>query len=387
MSKRIPVIISVVLLALILAACAAPSAPAPRPTATVVPVVNTPAMSEAEAKQIAAQSSECTQAGTLQDTATYNPNSTTWWIDIKADKPGCSPACVVDAVTKKAEVNWRCTGVGVPTDAPQANANLANPASQNCIKQGGQVIIQTRGDGGQYGVCLFEDNRQCEEWALLHGDCPVGGLKITGYTTPAAQYCAITGGTYSITSGGNTPNETGTCTFRDGSVCDANDYYNGKCTPGNKPATPSAAADIQPLPVEVCNGEAQAMAHTLNITEVTQSNVPLADPSNGKSGTGCQSLATGTGAQYQSPDAVNKELGSMLVSEGWKEDPMLAAGGPTGIGSGYRKDNQLCLTSARWQPDASANCPNDQPISACEVKPEQQIYTITLNCGVETLTQ
>ena len=126
------------------------------------------------------------------------------------------------------------------------------------------------------------------------------------------------------------------------------------------------------------------MAHTLNITEVTQSNVPLADPSNGKSGTGCQSLATGTGAQYQSPDAVNKELGSMLVSEGWTEDPMLAAGGPTGIGSGYRKDNQLCLTAAMWQPDASANCPTDQPISACAVTPEQQLYTITLNCGVET---
>jgi putative hemolysin len=32
---------------------------------------------------------------------------------------------------------------------------------------------------GQYGVCFFEDNRQCEEWALLRGDCPVGGKKVT----------------------------------------------------------------------------------------------------------------------------------------------------------------------------------------------------------------
>jgi hypothetical protein len=84
---------------------------------------------------------------------------------------------------------------------------------------------------------------------------------------------------------------------------------------------------------------------------------------------------------------VNKALGTMLTEEGWTEDPMLAAGGPTGIGSGYRKDNQLCLTSAMWQPDASADCPSDQPISACAVKPEQQLYTITLNCGVETSTQ
>ena len=129
------------------------------------------------------------------------------------------------------------------------------------------------------------------------------------------------------------------------------------------------------------------MAHTLSITEVTQSNVPLTDPSNGKSGTGCQSTVTGTGAQFQSPDAVIKSLDTMLKDEGWTEDPMLASGGPTGMGSGYRKDNRLCLTSAMWQPDASANCPNDQPISACKVTPAQQLYTITLNCGVETSTQ
>ncbi len=351
-----------------------------------------PPMSLAEAQQIAAQSSECMQVARTTPKGVYNPSNNTWTIDLNATQKGCNPACVVDVASKTAHVDWRCapgvTPVQLLPTATASSSQMANPASENCVKQGGTVSIQTRGDGGQYGICMFEDNRQCEEWAMLRGDCPVGGIKVTGYTTPAAQYCAITGGTYTITSGGNTANETGTCTFKDGSMCDANDYYNGKCTPGTTPSvTPTASAAIQPLSMEVCDGEAQAMAHTLNITEVTQSIAPLSDPVNGKSGTGCQSLATGTGAQYQSPDTVNKELGSMLVSEGWTEDPMLAAGGPTGIGSGYRKGNQLCLTSAMWQPDASANCPQDQPISACPVTPEQQLYTITLNCGVETSTQ
>jgi putative hemolysin len=349
-----------------------------------------PPMSLAEAQQIASQSSECMQVARTTPKGVYNPSTNTWTIDLDATARGCNPACVVDVASKTAHVDWRCVGSATPpqliTPTP---SQMANPASENCVKQGGTVSIQTRGDGGQYGVCMFEDNRQCEEWAMLRGECPVGGIKVTGYTTPAAQYCAITGGTYTMTSGGNTAGETGTCTFKDGSTCDANDYYNGKCTPGMTSVTPTAtaAADIQPLSMEVCDGEAQAMAHTLNITEVTQSIAPLSDPVNGKSGTGCQSLATGTGAQYQSPDAVNKALGTMLTEEGWTEDPMLAAGGPTGIGSGYRKDDQLCLTSALWQPDASANCPSDQPISACNVKPEQQLYTITLNCGVETAAQ
>lgn len=114
--------------------------------------------------------------------------------------------------------------------APQP-AGIANPASENCIEQGGTLDIQKRGDGGEYGVCLFDDNRQCEEWALLRGDCPVGGLKITGYITPAAQYCVITGGEYAITGDSNSDPEQGTCTFEDGSACDVWDYYNGICVP------------------------------------------------------------------------------------------------------------------------------------------------------------
>ncbi len=105
---------------------------------------------------------------------------------------------------------------------------LANPASQNCIQKGGTLSIEERGDGGQYGICFFEDNRQCEEWALFNGECPVGGLKVTGYITPAAVYCAITGGTYTIISDGNTDTEQGKCKKND-KECDVWDLWNGKC--------------------------------------------------------------------------------------------------------------------------------------------------------------
>ena len=71
---------------------------------------------------------------------------------------------------------------------------VPNPATQNCLDRGGQHATEQRGDGGEYGVCLFEDNRQCEEWAMARGECPVGGVKVSGYNTSAACDCAITGG-------------------------------------------------------------------------------------------------------------------------------------------------------------------------------------------------
>jgi len=409
-----------------------------------------------------------------------------------------------------------------PITTEATGQSIANPASENCIQQGGTLEIETRGDGGQFGVCYFEDNRQCEEWALMRGDCPVGGLKVTGYITPAARYCAITGGTYTITGNSGADDEQGTCTFKDGSQCDVWAYYNGECTPGMS-ATPSvgewqaftneqagfsiqvpptwgqqtlldqnqgaihgmaytgteggvevywgvgfggacptgtetvqlaqgevpachatqsdgsqvwsqidyqvdggnsfsaraytsdaqqssidlvlqmlstltfmtpfeAELTIQPLSMEVCDGQAQAMAHTLEVlagtkaTEPiipTQSEAPLNDPVNDATGTGCMATVTGTGELYESPDAVVSALGEMLEEQGWTEDPMLAAGGPTGIGLGYRKGDQICTAIAEWWPDDSANCPKDQAISACAVTPAQQNYTITLNSGVE----
>ncbi len=206
--------------------------------------------------------------------------------------------------------------------APESTAELANPASENCVEQGGNLIIEERGDGGQFGVCYFEDNRQCEEWALLRGDCPVGGLKVTGYITDAARYCAIIGGEYTITSGG-AEDEQGTCTLPDGSQCNAEDFYNGQCVPGTASlaaetqTSANAGATIQPLVEEVCNGQAQAMAHFLDVLEVTQSEAPLTDPAPAQAAPAAwpRSLAPASNSRAHKPWL--ESLGDMLEEQGW----------------------------------------------------------------------
>jgi putative hemolysin len=124
------------------------------------------------------------------------------------------------------------TNKNVNAAAPQTNENanaaaptagLANPASVNCIQKGGKLEIREN-KLGQYGVCLFEDNRQCEEWALMRGQCPAGGLKITGYDNDAEIYCAITGGTVQGV-GTKTP----MCRRTDGTLCTAEANFNGDC--------------------------------------------------------------------------------------------------------------------------------------------------------------
>ena len=88
-----------------------------------------------------------------------------------------------------------------------------------------------------------------------------------------------------------------------------------------QPRAADGRATIQPLPVEVCNGQAQAMAHALDVMAATQSDAPISDPVTGASGTGCMATVTGTGEQFASPDAVVKTLGSMLEEQGWTARP------------------------------------------------------------------
>ncbi|MBV8408433.1 MAG: DUF333 domain-containing protein [Alphaproteobacteria bacterium] len=120
--------------------------------------------------------------------------------------------------------------VGFCLAAPGAQAqSLANPASVNCGQKSGRLQIERRPDGGEYGVCVFVDNYQCEEWALFRGECPVGGLRVTGYVTPAARFCAITGGRYAVVSNSGSTSEQGVCALPGGKACNADAYYTGRC--------------------------------------------------------------------------------------------------------------------------------------------------------------
>ena len=41
-------------------------------------------------------------------------------------------------------------------------------------QESGQVEIRTDADGGQYGVCIFADGSECDEWAFYRGECSPG---------------------------------------------------------------------------------------------------------------------------------------------------------------------------------------------------------------------
>lgn len=69
---------------------------------------------------------------------------------------------------------------------------IANPASTYCEENWWKISISEKTDWSQYGICYFDDNRQCEEWSLYRWECTVWWRKITWYIWEYAKYCAIT---------------------------------------------------------------------------------------------------------------------------------------------------------------------------------------------------
>ena len=56
----------------------------------------------------------------------------------------------------------------------EKKTELPNPASVYCTEHEGNLEIVTLKDGGQYGLCRFDDNSSCEEWAFYRGECDKG---------------------------------------------------------------------------------------------------------------------------------------------------------------------------------------------------------------------
>lgn len=80
-------------------------------------------LSEAQARVIAEKS--CLQGGESLALGYYNENSKTWWFaaNLNSVRTGCNPACVVSEETRQAEINWRCTGLIVPSATTPSSGN------------------------------------------------------------------------------------------------------------------------------------------------------------------------------------------------------------------------------------------------------------------------
>lgn len=98
----------------------------------------------------------------------------------------------------------------------QTFARVSNPSAVYC--EGLEYIykIETAPDGGQYGICIFPDGRNCSGWSFFRGEC---GNKYS--------YCEKRGGSLITEEQGTSRHAV--CTLPAGIKCKEFDYFKGLC--------------------------------------------------------------------------------------------------------------------------------------------------------------
>ena len=66
------------------------------------------------------------------------------------------------------------SGSFIQQAASSEEVEIANPASAYCVQSGYTLEIRSSDGGGQYGVCIFPDGSECEEWAFFRNECGAG---------------------------------------------------------------------------------------------------------------------------------------------------------------------------------------------------------------------
>lgn len=105
--------------------------------------------------------------------------------------------------------------------AKKSVIGMANPASEFCVKNGGESTI-VKSKNGEFGVCKLKDGTTVEEWEYYRENNKKETKepeKMIGTPNPASVFCEKHGGK-SINVKDKDGNETGKCQFKDGTKVD-----------------------------------------------------------------------------------------------------------------------------------------------------------------------
>ena len=141
---------------------------------------------------------------------------------------------------------------------------------------------------------------------------------------------------------------------------------------------PALGAMYDLIPEALCQELQTSAAQALGVDFSLEARAPFLDSIAGEAGQGCRLGARGNGKQFSSPDSVVTAL-TNSVGRSWTLQPEYQADGPTGSAAALSRDMALMLISVNWQPEMGVTCPADQPISACNLTPEQKSYIIQID--------
>ncbi|GAP12704.1 hypothetical protein LARV_00440 [Longilinea arvoryzae] len=148
--------------------------------------------------------------------------------------------------------------------------------------------------------------------------------------------------------------------------------------PTQTETVPAAGEAYEPVSAEVCRMLQETAAQALAVDFSLEEAAPFEDTLAGEGGQGCRLMAAGDGTRFSDLQSIMETL-TGSVGAGWNEQLDYQADGPTGTAKALTRDMALMLLAVNWAPAEDVVCPADQPISACNLTPDQKVYTVEID--------
>lgn len=79
--------------------------------------------------------------------------------------------CVLNNAGVKLKSKGKCEEIQKVTVDKNKPTAMTNPASTFCVNNGYKIEIRKNADGSEYGVCIFTDGHECDEWKFFRKEC------------------------------------------------------------------------------------------------------------------------------------------------------------------------------------------------------------------------
>ena len=100
----------------------------------------------------------------------------------------------------------------------------------------------------------------------------------------------------------------------------------------------------------------------------------LTDRSEGRS---CHISASASGQTFAAPADLMTKIAALFP--GWQDDPARADTGPAGAEKGFVSGSRIATVDVSWEPGPGASCSDKEPLSACNIQPQQKLWTVTVD--------
>ncbi len=139
---------------------------------------------------------------------------------------------------------------------------------------------------------------------------------------------------------------------------------------------PASAAAPRPIPAAECQTFANQVQAAIGFAAKAEEEefTDLTDRSEGRS---CHISASASNQAFAAPADLMTKLAT--VFSGWQDDPARADSGPAEADKGFVQGSRVATVEVSWEPGPGASCSDKQPLSTCNITPQQKLWSVAID--------